>query len=318
MIVGKSSLRVSLVGGSTDTDAFLEKYKNGAVISFTPDIFTFVSLHENNLNKYIINYSKKEEEKDIDKIKNDIVRETFKHFNVGYCTVTFNSNILSSGSGLASSSSYTISLIKAISIFKKIHLTDIEICNLALYIEKKFNPLAGQQDIYGCGLGGFKRINFEFGKPPSFRYLDISNITNKYEMYLLNTNITRSSTELLKTIDPDKSYNLLKIVDEFEDAILTNNEKRFFELFNDGWNIKKTTSPEIINSSELMNIDSVLCSLSEVAAHKLCGAGGGGYFLIFVKKEEKQKFEKRISFVLKENKFINISIYTHSISGAKI
>lgn len=318
MIICKSSLRVSLVGGSTDTDAFLSKYNRGSVISFTPDLYTFVSLHENNLNKFVINYSIKEEVEDINLIKNDIVRECFKYFNTNYCTVTFNSNILSSGSGLASSSSYTVALIKAISIFQNLCLTDIEICNLALKIEKKFNPLAGQQDVYGCGMGGFKRIDFQLNKPPSFKYLDISHILNNYQMYLLNTNIIRNSTSVLKTIDADKSYNLLELVEQFEDSIIKKDTDTFFKIFNEGWNIKKTTSAEIINSSELLSIDQVLCSLNGVAGHKLCGAGGGGYFLIFVDKQTEKKFEFLINLKLQKNKLIKININSVAINGAKI
>ena len=73
--------------------------------------------------------------------------------------VTLTSDAYSQGSGLASSSSYIISLIK-LCIFKDQQMTDSEICKLAYELELKFNPYCGYQDPYGCGMGGFKRMEF--------------------------------------------------------------------------------------------------------------------------------------------------------------
>lgn len=318
MILAKCPLRISLVGGSTDSDAFLTKYKKGSVISFTPNLYTFVTIHKNNIKKYVINYSNKECEQNPNNIKNDIIRECIKFFNTPFCTITFNSNILSSGSGLASSSSYTIAIIKAISIFQNINLTDTEICNLAFEIEKKINPLAGQQDIFGCGIGNFKRIDFYNNSPQTYKFLDVSFITNNYEMYLLNTNIVRNSTNVLKTIDIDKSYPLLNIVDQFETSILNKDVSNFFNLFNEGWNIKKTTSNEIIGNENLLFLDSFLSNLECVKGIKLCGAGGGGYFFLFVDKKERNYFNEIVENKLKDNILININIDSKGIQGTKI
>jgi len=318
MILSKCPLRISLVGGSTDSDLFLQKYKKGSVISFTPNLYTFVTIHKNNIKRYIINYSIKEIEEDIDNIKNDIVRECVKFFNTPYCTITFNSNILSSGSGLASSSSYTISVVKAISLFQNLNLTDTEICNYAFQLEKKINPLAGQQDVYGCGIGNFKRIDFFPESPQTYKFLDISFITNNYEMYLLNTNIVRNSTNVLKTIDIDKSYPLLNLVDKFENCILKKDTDQFFDLFNDGWKLKKLTSKEIMNNSSLLDLDLFLSNISSVKGIKLCGAGGGGYFFLFVDKKEKIYFEQIVENKLKHNMLINVGIDSKGVQGTKI
>ena len=318
MIVAKCPLRISLVGGSTDTYDFIQKYNKGSVISFTPNIYTFVTIHQSNIKKYMVNYSKKEVVNTIDEIENDIVRECFKYFNTKFCTVTFNSNILSSGSGLASSSAYTISIIKALSILHSIEMTDIEICNLSFEIEKKFNPLAGMQDIYGCGIGGFKRIIFEKNKPPSFKFLDLSFITNFYDMYILNTGIVRNSTNVLKTLSIDKCYPLLELTNDFENAICNKNTDNFFSLFNNGWITKKTTSDEITGNQQIIKIDQLLSNCDFIHGHKLCGAGGGGYFLIFVSKDKKDNFESMISCNLQENQLINISIDSSGIRGFKL
>ena len=169
MYIASCPLRVSLFGGSTDNPYFVEKYGRGSVISFTSSLKTYITLHEDKLgyntegNKYIINYSRREETDSIDEIKNDLVRIVLDYFNSHPINVTMTSDAYSQGSGLASSSSYIISLIKVLSLYNDKDLTDIEICKLAYELELKMNPYCGYQDPYGCGIGGFKRIDFERG-----------------------------------------------------------------------------------------------------------------------------------------------------------
>ena len=56
-------------------------------------------------------------------------------------------------------------------------------------------------------------------------------------MYLINTEITRRSTNILETIDVSKSYHLLDMVDRMEKAIIEKKEGEFFEIFNEN-NVK--------------------------------------------------------------------------------
>jgi len=318
VILAKCPLRISLVGGSTDTEAFLKKYTKGSVISFTPNLYTFVSIHENHAHKYIINYSKKEIEKKIDHIKNDVTRACFEYFKTPFCTITYNSNILSTGSGLASSSSFVIATIKAISLFQDLDLSTKEICDLSFEIEKCINPLAGQQDVYGSGVGSFKRIDFDINNPPTYRFLDMSFITNKYDMFLMNTHLVRNSTDILKTLNINKSHKLIEVVNDFERSISEENEVDFFATFNQGWNLKKQTSEEIIRNTELLRISTDLSQISSICGMKLCGAGGGGYFLLFVKREDKSTFLNAMALKFANKILIDISIDNEGVRGIKI
>jgi len=283
MIIAKCPLRVSMVGGSTDLQAFIDKYERGSVINFPSTLFTYITVHDNHTDKYIINYSKKEEVDDATKIKNDIAREGLVYFDVDPVTVTFNTDILSEGSGLAASSSYTIAIVKALSMYKGINLSDFEICRLALELERKFNPLTGYQDTYGSGIGGFKRIDFHKNRRPLFRYLDVA-FLEKYDMYLVNTGIKRSSTSVLQSVNIDKSATLLPLVDELENAIEVENYDSFESIFNEGWKQKKTTSNLITNNPKIQQMDELFSQNQKIHAVKLCGAGGGGYFLLLCDK----------------------------------
>jgi len=318
MILTKCPLRVSLVGGSTDLTSFVDKYDMGSVISFTPNLYTYVSIHENNVNKYIINCSKREETNNINDIKNKIIKNCLNFFSTRPCTITFNTNILSSGSGLASSSSFIISMIKAIDLFQQLKMTDKKICDIAFHIEKKINPLAGYQDVYGCGVGNFKRIDFIKGGHQVYKFLDFSFMLKDHKMMLINTGITRKSTNVLKTIDLDKSHKLLTTVDDLERSIIEKNTKDFFEIFNEGWNIKKTTSNEIMNNKELLNLEQYLIKSGKIKGLKLCGAGGGGYFLIFIEERDQRFF---IDFFRKRystNPIVDLNIESHGVIGTII
>ena len=50
------------------------------------------------------------------------------------------------------------------------------------------------------------------------------------------------------------------------------------------WSQKKKTSSTIVESEIVCEIDSALENNDTVCAHKLCGAGNGGFFLTFSEK----------------------------------
>ncbi|MFK5968792.1 MAG: hypothetical protein QM487_01540 [Candidatus Marithrix sp.] len=311
MIIAKCPLRVSLVGGSTDLQAFIDKYERGSVISFPSTLYTYITIHENHTDKYIINYSKKEEVDTAAEIKNDIAREALVYFNVNPITVTFNTDILSEGSGLASSSSYTIAMVKAVSMYKDINLSDSEICRIALDLERKFNPLTGYQDEYGSGIGGFKRIDFHKERRPLFRYLDVA-FLERYDMYLVNTGIRRSSTQVLQSVNIDKSAALLPLVDQMEQAIEAEDYQTFEAIFNQGWQQKKTTSNLIDGSPKIKQMDDLFSNNPMIHAVKLSGAGGGGYFLLLCDKNIDDKLHQQFD---KLGKITKIQVSSDGVKG---
>ena len=135
MIIAACPLRVSFLGGSTDLEDFIEKYGYGEVINFPINLYTYVSINKRYDGKFLIQYSKTESVRNVSDIKNELVRVVLEHFNVKTpITVALNADIPSYGSGLASSSSFMISMIKSTSVFKGIQLDDYEICKLALNI----------------------------------------------------------------------------------------------------------------------------------------------------------------------------------------
>ena len=289
IITATCPLRISLVGGSTDHPDFLKKYGSGTVISFPCDLKTYITIHKdifgiNSIGKrYILNYSKREEVDSIGDIKNELIRNCFDKLDVSQINLFLTSDVYSNGSGLASSSAYLMSLIKAIYTLRDEKITESEICKLAMEIEKTFNPLVGQQDFYGS-LGGLKKIKFYENDSPEIKYLD-TKIFNKMDMYLLYTGITRDSTNILQTININNSVPLLKDVLKLEKAINELDVGLFNKTIRNTWINKKNTSPLICSNENLMKLDDYISNDKNVLSHKLLGAGNGGYFLIFTDKD---------------------------------
>ena len=315
MYTASCPLRISLFGGSTDNPAFVEKYGYGSVISFTCDLKTYITLHEDKVgynvqgHKYIINYSKREETENINDIQNELVRIVLNHFDSKPLTVSMTSDAYSQGSGLASSSSYIISLIKCISMFNNLNLTDIEICDLAYKLELMMNPYCGYQDPYGCGIGGFKRIHFEKGGIIKYDFL-MTDFFKEYDAHLIFTGVTRNSKNVLKDITEniEKSKPLLTTVDKAYDSLHKKDYGNFLNYLNKSWIQKKKTSSVITENQLIKNMDDILNENETVLAHKLCGAGNGGFFLVFSEKNN-----LKIPY-----QSVKINVTPNGVSGIKL
>ena len=291
MIIASTPLRISLFGGSTDTPAFIEKYGRGAVISFASSLRTYVTISRDTFgfnrkdNKYIVNYSRREEVETVDEIYNDIVKGVLTRFSIDPVTLSLTSDIFSHGSGLASSSSYIISLIKAITTFQKMPMTDTEICSNAYEIELALNPYCGLQDPYGCGLGGFKRLEFKPDRRVTVEFLP-SKLFEAYDCHLIFTGVTRDSSSVLKDVSSriERAVPLLELVDLAYDALLEEKFNLVLSYLNESWEEKKRTSSMIAANPVIRDLDLRLANDDKILAHKLCGAGNGGFFLCFTDK----------------------------------
>ena len=162
-------------------------------------------------------------------------------------------------------------------MFKNLNLTDIEICHLAYDLEKQFNPYCGYQDPYGCGIGGFKKIDFERGGVVKYNFLQ-TQFFNECDMHLVFTGITRNSKNILKDVTDnlDKVEPMLDLVEQAYSYLSNNNYMKFLECLND--------SRIITENQSIKEIDKNLNENKSVLAHKLCGAGNGGFFLVFSEK----------------------------------
>ena len=293
MITAKCPLRVSVAGGSTDLQSFIDENGRGAVVSFSINLYTYITLFrdrfgQNSIDgKYNIVWSQKESVENTFQIKNDIARVVIEDMGKGPLQCWFTADVKSSGSGLASSSSYMCALVSAMNMLEGTGLTKEEVIKKAWGLEKKINPLTGFQDPWGVSFGGLNFHELKKGSAVETTSLD-SSIFHELNMYLLPTNFVRSSTDVLQKVQKTIDTRLLELADEMRTAIAAGDRNKFFQITKEGWDIKKNSNPVILGNNSLVELDKKIEAMSYVLAHRLIGAGNGGYFLLFTDKEIKQ------------------------------
>ena len=113
--VGKSPLRISLLGGGSDIDWYVNKRGIGYSFGFTINKYTYIALNSKNNNEPgILNYRSREEYDNIDSICHPIIREVLNELNIKRPIELSSFGDKANGSGLGSSSSFCVCLIKSI------------------------------------------------------------------------------------------------------------------------------------------------------------------------------------------------------------
>ena len=161
MIISQTPLRMSFFGGGTDFKDYYEKY-GGLVISVSINKYIYFIVNSRNDECIVLNYSDREVVSDVNQIKHNIFREALKLAGISKSVeITSISDITSEGSGLGSSSAFTVGLLNALYAYKGIIKTPCELAELACKIEIDVlgNPI-GKQDQYAVAFGGFRKYFF--------------------------------------------------------------------------------------------------------------------------------------------------------------
>lgn len=316
MIVIKVPFRVSFVGGGTDIKKFY-KHHSGQVISTTIDKYIYVSLKKSVNNFTYLKYSKFEKVNDIEKIKHPIIRVIFRRYGITNVDLSCSSDI-PAGSGLASSSAFTIAVLKAVKYFKNLEYTNESIakecCDIEINILRE--PI-GKQDQYAISFGGLNHIIFNKNETVKIQRIKAPNLfLKKFNDCCLFTSIgkKRSAKSILsdqiKKINNKKNIELYKqlssLVKDFNKALIYQDIFSIGKVVNEGWLIKKSLSENISNKT----IDDYISYTEKYNSigSKLLGAGKGGYVLsIFPDKRYKDKFLKKNIYKIKnlDINFIN-------------
>ncbi|EKD62694.1 MAG: hypothetical protein ACD_52C00088G0005 [uncultured bacterium] len=292
MIISKTPLRISFVGGGTDIPWFYKKYP-GAVVSTAIDKFVYITVNKKFDQKVRVSYSKTEIVDKVEQIKHELVREALKLTKIGGgIEITSISDIPSEGTGLGSSSSYTVGLLNALYAFKGKHVGVQRLASEASRIEIDIlGKPVGKQDQYIAAQGGLQHIKFNRNGsvfidpiilPQKLMYKLQSNLL------MLYTGLTRSSSSVLKKQksavikSPKKLMVMQKMADMATDtkhALEKGKLNDFGELLHQNWLLKRQLANGISNSK----VDKWYLIARRLGAigGKICGAGGGGFLLLF-------------------------------------
>lgn len=301
MIVTSTPLRISFLGGGSDIPHYFNR-KPGMVISTTIDKQIQIAINRCETNHIRAVYSEMEVVSDPDQLNHNRIRECLKMFdiknNIELCSF---SDVPTKGTGLGSSSSFTVGLLHALYKHTGRSFNKRDLAQKACEIEiSKCGEMIGLQDQYAAAYGGFNVIRFD-GIGTEITPIDVgSEVLEQLNrnLFCYSTGISRSTADILKDqVDNiDNPDNLAfthtsKIVDLAELGLRylrENKLDRFGELLGEAWNIKKKLSVKISNSEiDNMYEDGIW---SGALGGKVLGAGGGGYIMFYVPASHHNSF----------------------------
>jgi len=300
MVISRTPLRISFVGGGSDLPAFYRQ-EIGAVVSTAIDKYIYITVNPKFDRKIRASYSRTEIVGSVDDLQHELIREALKMVEIdGAIEVTSISDIPSRGTGLGSSSTYTVGLLNALYAHRN-HLAGAErLAREACLIEiGRCGKPIGKQDQYISAYGGLQFIRFN-----SDGSVFIDPIICKSEtktrlqegLLLLYTGLTRSADGILEeqshnTQDDEAKRNSLRrmvgYAKQMREALSRNNLDGFGEALHANWLEKRRLARGI--SKPCIDEWYERARAHGAIGGKILGAGGGGFLLLYAPPEQHQE-----------------------------
>lgn len=305
----KSPFRISLFGGSTDYKSFYENH-GSFIIGTTIDKYCYLSMRFRPSilsKKYLCTYSKYELSDTIDEIKNPLIRETLRYFNVDKPIELFSFTDIPARTGLGGSSSYCVGMCCLINKIKQLNLSKNQIINSAIDIERNILKESGgiQDQIWPLSNG---LSSIEIDTKGNF-YVKPMPVTEEFSDELLNsftliyTDEQRNTDVIAKSHENDiqNKLNILNLAKQSYNLFLKEDIKSIGEYLYESWLSKERISPLISNIKTKEIIDDVM----HMGAYgsKLLGSGGCGFVLVISDSIVKQKIVNKYNGYVLDFKF---------------
>lgn len=291
MIITKTPFRISFFGGGSDLKEFYSK-SPGAVISTSIDKFMYLSSHPFFSEDEIrVRYSQIETVPQVGQLKHPILREVLKKFRVGGALEISSNADIPAGTGLGSSSAFTVGLLQNMYLRFGKYVTKKNLAEEAcdMEIEKLKEPI-GKQDQYACAFGGLNVFHFHSTGAVSAEPINLSpsvSRTLQTNLLLFYTGQQRSASTLLSEqkanmASQQKIDVLKKMVDlvyQGREALSEQKLDDFGRLLHESWMLKKSLASGVTNSliEELYQ----RAMTNGALGGKILGAGGGGFLLVY-------------------------------------
>jgi D-glycero-alpha-D-manno-heptose-7-phosphate kinase len=292
MIISSTPLRISLLGGGSDLAAYYRR-RGGMVVSSTIDKYIYVTISRKFDDSVRVSYSRTEEVATASDVEHPVVREALGFLGIhGGVEITSIADIPARGTGLGSSSAFTVGLLNALHAYSGRHVAAAQLAEESCHIEiDRCGEPIGRQDQYAAAFGGMNCIRFMpddtvtvqrcLWKPEVFEDL-------QSRLMMFYTGITRSASSLLseQTTHLASDEARVKMMDRMvatAEMIMGDLQSgrldTLGEALHESWELKKAMAKGISTPW----IDEVYEVARDAGAigGKILGAGGGG-FLLFV------------------------------------
>jgi D-glycero-alpha-D-manno-heptose-7-phosphate kinase len=299
MIITRTPFRISFVGGGSDMETFYSRYP-GAVLSTSINKFMYISSHRFFFPGQIrVKYSETETVNKIEELKHPLLREAMRLTGVTQGIEISSIADIPSGTGMGSSSSFTVGLLHCLYAVKRQYVTHEQLANEACRIEIEIlgEPI-GKQDQYAAAYGGLNIINFKpdgsvFVEPLFIKNEVYSQLQNN--LVMLYTGNQRKASDILaeqkENVSKDEKFNILKsmvaLVPELRNCLYNENLADFGRILHENWILKQKLASQISNTQ----IDDIYNAGIKAGATggKLLGAGGGGFMLFYCERNKQAK-----------------------------
>lgn len=303
IIRAKAPLRIGLAGGGTDVSPYCDNY-GGCILNACINMYAYATIEprndgkiefcceDRNANKIFDSVDKLEINNEFSLLKgvyNRIVKDFVKK-PLSFTLTTYVD--APAGSGLGSSSTLVVAILKAFQEWLNLPLGEYDLANLAWSIEREDLKMAGgRQDQYAAAFGGFNFMEFKGDKvlvnPLRIKKEYLNEL--EFNILLYYTGTSRLSAEIIESqvknatnknkVAIDAMHNLKKTAYDMKEALLTGQVDKMGILLNEGWKNKKKMSSSISNSV----IDNIYntATIAGATGGKISGAGGGGFFMFY-------------------------------------
>lgn len=294
MIISRTPFRISFAGGGSDFREFYQE-EPGCVVSSTINKYIYLSMHPLfNNNGYHLKYFQNEFVKNVDEIRHPIIKEVFKAYKIK--GVDFNSSSdVPSGTGLGSSSSFTVGLINLCSSYKRKEHLQVLYAGMACQIEIDIlKAPIGKQDQYASACGGLNFVQFNPDERVRVEGLRLSKAKKKQlekSLVLFYLGGQRMAGSVLENQKNNININrpilrkMCKLAEDLRDDLNKDCIDNFGQILHEGWMYKKELSFNISNG----NIDYWYEQGLKAGAMggKLLGGGSTGFMLFFAPDADK-------------------------------
>jgi D-glycero-alpha-D-manno-heptose-7-phosphate kinase len=292
MIISRTPLRISFVGGGSDLSAFYER-EPGAVVSTTINQYIYITVNPKFDRRIRASYSETETVDSVAELKHELIREALRVTGIaGAIEITSISDIPSRGTGLGSSSAYTVGLLNALYAhtgrLAGAERLAREAC--AIEIERCGRPI-GKQDQYSAAYGGLKHLRFN---PDGTVFVDqilcapAARRRLERNLLLLYTGQTRRAESILEEQSRNSAERdairaglrrMVALADQLRDALNRGDLDGFGDVLHANWEEKRRLASGITNPT----LDGwyETARTHGAVGGKVLGAGGGGFLLLY-------------------------------------
>lgn len=313
MIVSRTPLRISFLGGGTDYPAWSNVH-GGAVLSATIDKYCYLTVrrlppffaHRNRIVYRLI-----ETTGSINEIKHPTVRTILQYLELEDMEIHHDAD-LPARSGMGTSSAFTVGLLNACHALRGSRRSKFELAHEALHVEQTMlRETVGSQDQIATAHGGLNHLTFRAGVQDR-NWRDAFSVDpvplrpgrlDEFHRYLLlfYTGISRTASKVAETFVPELAKNqaLASSGQSVETGleILTGSGpiEPFGELLDTAW-MKKRALSEAVSTPEIDGYYTAARGAGAIGG-KLLGAGGGGFMLFFAHPKNHDAIRDRLGLL---------------------